>query len=565
MHFFVGIAGGLALFLYGMRLIGRGLEKAAGGRLRGYLASMTRNRWRSALFGMVSTLLVQSSSASTVLLVSFAGAGLVTVGQCLGATLGAAVGSTVTVQLIAFRISHYALLLVAFGFLLSTGGGRRRTAGGVILGFGLIFYGLQVMSDAMAPLKGMPAVAGFFAGAADDPIPAFLLATAFTAIAQASAATIGIVLGLAFQGIVSLPSALPFVLGANVGTATTAILAAIGSNVDGRRVAWAHAAFRAGGAIVFLPLLGPFAAFVEKLPGDLPRQIANAHTLINVSTALLFLPFIVPADKALRWVIPDPRPELEEEPFGPKSLDRRFYEQPSMAISSAVREVLRMGELVIEMLKDVKQSLRRDDVRLRNSIRERDDRVDILDEEITRYLSDLSREILSREQSRQVVDVLFITKDLEHIADIISKGLVPGLLRKKQTHHLHFSDEGFNQILDFHDGVLECVELAVAAVATWNRELASRVLEKKKELSRQERRFQIDHLERLRDGNPEARATTTVHVDAMNDLKRIVTHTARIAYAILGMVHEPAEVHDEDHRFLTEQASQGEGGSHGEK
>jgi len=552
--FFVGIAGGLALFLYGMRLIGRGLEKAAGGRLRGYLASMTRNRWRSLLFGMVSTLLVQSSSASTVLLVSFVGAGLVTVGQCLGATLGAAVGSTVTVQLIAFRISHYALLLVALGFVLSTGGGgRRRTAGGVILGFGLIFFGLQVMSDAMAPLKDMPAVAGFFAGAAHDPVPAFLLATAFTAVAQASAATIGIVLGLAFQGIVSLPSALPFVLGANVGTATTAILASLGSNVDGKRIAWAHAAFRAGGAIVFLPLLGPFAALVERIPGDLPRQIANAHTLLNVSTALLFLPFIAPAERILRWVLPDPAPKPGEEPFGPKSLDRRFYEQPSMAISSAVREVLRMGELVIEMLKDVKQSLRMDDVRLRHSIRERDDHVDILDEEITRYLSDLSREMLSREQSRQVVDILFITKDLEHIADIISKGLVTGLLRKKQTHHLHFSDEGFMQILDFHDGVQECVELAVAAVATWNRELAAEVLERKKQLSVRERRFQIDHLERLRAGNPETRATTTVHIDAINDLKRIVTHTARIAYAVLGRVHDtPPEEEDSGTPELTE-------------
>lgn len=550
----MGIAGGLALFLYGMRLIGRGLEKAAGGRLRGYLASMTRNRWRSLLFGMVSTLLVQSSSASTVLLVSFVGAGLVTVGQCLGATLGAAVGSTVTVQLIAFRISHYALLLVALGFVLSTGGGgRRRTAGGVILGFGLIFFGLQVMSDAMAPLKDMPAVAGFFAGAAHDPVPAFLLATAFTAVAQASAATIGIVLGLAFQGIVSLPSALPFVLGANVGTATTAILASLGSNVDGKRIAWAHAAFRAGGAIVFLPLLGPFAALVERIPGDLPRQIANAHTLLNVSTALLFLPFIAPAERILRWVLPDPAPKPGEEPFGPKSLDRRFYEQPSMAISSAVREVLRMGELVIEMLKDVKQSLRMDDVRLRHSIRERDDHVDILDEEITRYLSDLSREMLSREQSRQVVDILFITKDLEHIADIISKGLVTGLLRKKQTHHLHFSDEGFMQILDFHDGVQECVELAVAAVATWNRELAAEVLERKKQLSVRERRFQIDHLERLRAGNPETRATTTVHIDAINDLKRIVTHTARIAYAVLGRVHDtPPEEEDSGTPELTE-------------
>lgn len=533
----MGIAGGLALFLYGMRLIGRSLEKAAGGKLRQYLASMTANRWLSLAFGMVSTLLVQSSSASTVLLVSFAGAGLVSVGQCLAAVLGAAVGSTVTVQLIAFRISHYALLLVAVGFLLTMGRGRRRTVGGALLGFGLLFYGLEIMSEAMSPLKDMPAVAHFFASAAERPIPAFLAAAVFTTVAQASSATIGIVLGLAFQGLVSLPSALPFVLGANVGTASTAILASLGSNEDGKRIAWSHAAFRAGGALLVIPFLGPFAALVAKLPGDLARQIANAHTLLNVGTALLFLPFTGIAEKIIRWAIPDPPPKPGAR-FGPRALDRGFLEQPSLAISSAVREVLRMGEIVLEMMDDVKLSLRRDDEPLRLSIEERDDRVDILDEEITRYLSDLSTEVLSEAQSRQVLAILFITKDLELIADTISKGIVQGLLGKKQRFHLHFSDEGFGQILEFHDAVQESLQLAVAAVATWNTELAGQVIERKQHLSAMERRFQLDHLARLQAGNRESRATTTVHVDAMNDLKRIVSHTARIAYAVLGKVQE---------------------------
>jgi phosphate:Na+ symporter len=533
----MGIAGGLALFLYGLRLIGRGLEKAAGGRMRQYLASMTANRWLSLLFGMVSTLLVQSSSASTVLLVSFAGAGLVTVGQCLAAVLGAAVGSTVTVQLIAFRISHYALLLIAVGFFLTIGRGRKRTVGSGLLGFGLMFYGLEIMSDAMAPLKDLPGVVGFFATAADNPVPAFLIAAVFTTVAQASSATIGMVLGLSFQGLVTLPSALPFVLGANVGTASTAIIASLGSNADGKRIAWAHAAFRLGGALIALPFLGPIAELTAKLPGDLPRDIAHANTLLNVGAALLFLPFTGLAEKLVRWAIPDvvPRPG---ERFGPKALDRSFLEQPSLAISSAVREVLRMGELVLEMLDDVKQSLRRDDEELRRSIEERDDKVDILDEEITRYLSDLSTEVLSQAQSRQVLAILFITKDLELIADTISKGLVPGLLSKKQKFHLHFSDEGFRQILEFHAGVHEALELAVASVATWNAELAGQVLDRKQRLSVMERRFQLDHLGRLQAGNRESRATTTVHVDAMNDLKRIVSHTARIAYAVLGKVQE---------------------------
>lgn len=534
----MGAAGGLALFLYGMRLIGRGLEKAAGAKLRELLGSMTASPFRSLLFGLISTSMVQSSSASTALLVSFASAGLVTVGQCLGALLGAAVGSTLTVQLIAFRISDFALLLVGIGVALGMARGRRRRVGGILLGFGLLFFGLQVMADSMAPLRGMPEVTDFFVGAARNPIPALLVAVVFTGIFQSSAATIGITLSLAFQGILGLPAALPFVLGANVGTATTALLASLDANVDGRRVAWAHAGFRLLGVLVCLPLLDPFADLVAHSSDDPARRIANAYTLLNLGTAILLFPFVSVVERLLVKIVPEP--EEAELEFGPRSLDPRFHEQPSLALAAALREVLHMGGIVTSMLDDVKDSLRHDDAELARSIRERDDRVDVLDEAITAYLSDLSTEYLSEAQSRRVLDLLFITKDFELIADIISKALVPGLLRKKREYDLEFSDEGFAQILQFHDGVREALELGVAAVATWDRDLAARVLDKKSDLSRQERRFQIDHLSRLQAGDERARATTTVHVDAMNDLKRIVTHTARIAYAVLGKVHELA-------------------------
>ena len=531
----MGVGGGLALFLYGMRLVGRGLEKAAGGKLRDYLTSMTSNRALSFLFGMVSTLLVQSSSASTVLLVSFAAAGLVTVGQCLGALLGAAVGSTITVQLIAFRLSDYALLLLAIGFFLTMARRRVRRVGGVVFGFGLLFFGLQIMTDSLEPLHGFPAVIEFLVSSAERPIPALLIATLLTGIAQASAATIGIVLGLSFQGILTLPAALPFILGANVGTSMTAIIASFTTNVAGKRVAWAHLGFRLGGVLLVLPFLGPFAELVQRMGGDVARQVANAHTLVNLGTALVFLPFIPLALHVLRRLIPE-RPESDV--YGPKSLDPRFHEQPSIAIASAVREILRMGELVTSMLDDVRRSLTEGDEDLASSIRDRDDKVDILDDAITRYLADLSTEVLSASQSERVLDLLFVSKDLELIADIVSKGLAPGLLERTHEHSLRFSDEGYRQILEFHDGVREAVELAVAAVATWDRDLAGQVLQKKRALSLLERRFQLDHLRRLREKNTDTRATSEIHRDAINDLKQIVTHTARIAYAVLGKIHE---------------------------
>jgi phosphate:Na+ symporter len=315
----------------------------------------------------------------------------------------------------------------------------------------------------------------------------------------------------------------------------TAILASLTTNVAGKRVAWAHLGFRLGGVLLILPFLQPFAAFVQSLGGDVARQVANAHTLVNIGTALIFLPFIPLALRVLRWIIPD---RAEPDVYGPKSLDPRFHEQPSIAIASALREILRMGALVTSMLDDVRRALRQDDEELITRIRERDDKVDVLDEAITRYLTDLSTEVLSASQSGRVLDLLFVTKDLELIADIVSKGLVPGLLRKKHEQSLRFSEEGYRQILEFHAAVRESVELAVAAVATWDRDLAGQVLVKKGHLSRLERRFHLDHLRRLREKNTDSRATSTVHVDAINDLKRIVTHTARIAYAVLGKVHE---------------------------
>ena len=530
----IGICGGMALFLYGMRLLGRGLEKAAGSRIRAYLSTMTASPVRSLVFGTVSTFLVQSSSASTVLLVSFASAGLIAVPQCLAATLGAAVGSSFTVQLIAFRLADFALVFVALGFLLTTVRGRVRRVGGIVLGFGLLFFGLQLMSDAMAPLRGLPGVHAFLARVSRDPIPALLVGALFTALVHTSSATLGILLSLAFQGLIDLDAALPIVFGANIGTATTAILASLGSNADGKRVAWAHAAFRLVGVLIFLPFLGPFAAVVRAIPGDTARQIANAHTLFGLATAALFLPFISVADRLFRVMIPDDRPA--EGGARSRSLDPRFLEQPTVAIAGAMQEVLRMGGMVREMLADVRVALRDDDPNLTRSIRERDDRVDRMDEEITDYLTDLSTEVLSPNQSERVLALFFVTKDLELIADIVSKGLVPGLLGKKQERDLRFSEEGFQQILEFHDRVQECVALAIAAVATWDAELAGRVIDAKREISGLERRMQISHLERLRAGVEASRATTTLHVDALNDLKRIVGHAARIAYAVQGKV-----------------------------
>ena len=375
----------------------------------------------------------------------------------------------------------------------------------------------------------------FLTEASRDPLPALIAGAAFTALVHTSSATLGILLSLAFQGLITLDMALPVVLGANIGTATTAIIASLGANADGKRVAWAHASFRLVGALVFLPFLGPFANVVHALPGDTARQIANAHTLFSIVTAAMFLPFIPLADRMFRAIIADDRPTRDE---GRSRARPAPTSSPRSRSPARCRKCCTWGRSPGDAA-DVGQALRKATRRSRAP-------------SASATIAWISRRgshalphgslhgVTLREAVERVLDLFFVTKDFELIADIVSKGLVPGLLDKRHDRNLRFSEKASGSSWT-SDRVQECVTLAVAAVATWDPEVARQVLDAKRKLSVLERKMHIDHMERLRAGNQESRATTTLHVDAVSDLKRIVTHAARIAYAVLGKVHERSE------------------------
>ncbi|MFQ5840780.1 MAG: Na/Pi cotransporter family protein, partial [Candidatus Methylomirabilales bacterium] len=402
----VTFLGGAALLVYGMRLIRDGLQRLAGGKLRGLLGSWTDRPAKGLLAGAVVTALMQSSTATSVMLVGFTSAGLMTLSQALAVILGADVGTTLTVQLLAFRILDYGLVFVAVGVALLLWPTRRslRDLGTPILGFGLLFFSIKLMGDGMSPVKGSPILEDLLTGLTTQPLLGIAAAAVFAFLVHSSAATIAIALSLALEGILNLQAALPIIIGANLGTCGTALLSSIGTGAEARRVAWSHLLFKGVGAAVLLPLLPQFAWMVEAAGGDLPRQIANAHTLFNVGIALAFLPFTGPVARVVTRLVPTETQEVT--PGQPRYLDTRIIDTPSRALGQATREALRVADVVSDMLRGAGQVLVHPDPDMIERVQRMDNQVDNLDREIKRYLARLAQEELTQEQSRRELAVM---------------------------------------------------------------------------------------------------------------------------------------------------------------
>ncbi len=526
------LVGGMALLLYGMQLTGEGLQRAAGARLRQMLTHLTSNRVIAALTGAGVTALIQSSTATTVMLIGFVQAGLLTLHQAMGIILGADVGTTFTVQLLAFKIYDYAPLLVGLGFGVLFFAKRRlfKDLGQAILGFGLIFLGLKLMIDGMAPLAESALMAQVLASFGETPILGVAAAGIFTAIVASSAATIGLAIALATHGLLPLGGAVPLVLGANIGTCVTALTASLGSTTEARRVAVAHVSFKLLGVVVVLPFLPGFIDLAQRTAVDLPRQIANAHTLFNVGISLLFLPFQGLAARIIIAAIPD-RPE-EEARFRTRYLDERFAEQPSLAIGQAQREALRMADIVQAMFRDAAQVFRSGSQELLEDVERRDDQVDYLEREIKLYLTRLGKQTMTQDLSQREIALLGFIGNLENIGDIIDKNLME-LARKKIYQGRRFSEPGEAELMEFHAEVGKNLERAIVAVANSDRGLAQEVLDQRATIRQRERDLRQSHLDRLRAGLAESVETSEIHLDVLTNLKRINSHITALAYPIV--------------------------------
>jgi len=530
---FISLFGGVLLLLYGIKLLNDGLQSVAGSRIRSLVRSLTSNRLTAVGAGAFLTGLIQSSSATSVMLVGFVSAGLMSFRQTLAVILGADIGATLTVQLIAFHVYDYAVLLVGLGlsFTLFTKNTLYKNIGQGILGFGFVFLSLKIMIEAMAPLQANELFREVFVALTDTPLIGILLSAIVTALIHSSAATMGIALVLATSGMIPLDAALYIILGANIGTCATALIASMRSPAEARRVAWAHVLFKVIGVALFLPFLPWFQSLVTHTSPDLARQIANAHTLFNVIMAVVFLPFLGLFARLIVRLVPE---KSEEKRFGPMYLDDHVLGTPSLALGQATREALRASDIVREMLSDAVKCLQSDDTAIVENIKSKDNLVDLLDRQIRLYIARLSASSLTESQSRRVMTVLEVTRDLENIGDIIDRNIMPIAL-KRITKGYVFSQDGMQEIISFHKKTMENFDIAIAAFANNDRGLADRVLRNKEELSLLERELVQAHLERLRKGLRESIETSHIHLDVIGNIARINSLITHIIYPIIDV------------------------------
>lgn len=541
-----GLAGGLGLFLFGMDMLSASLQRSAGRRLRAVLGTLTRNRVLGLAAGAFVTVLIQSSSATTVLLVSFVQAGLISFSQSLGVILGADIGTTVTAQLIAFELTHYALLLIALGFGLRTLAKRSglRHIGEVMLGAGLLFYGMHVMAQAMAPLREHPAFPIVLRGL-EHPVAGILVGTLLTALIHSSAAFLGLLIVLAQQGLISLEAGIPLIFGANIGTCVTAITASLRAGRAAKRVALAHTVFKVLGVLLVVGWIPAFADLVRSIsptaaPGAdaaaqasvLPRQIANAHSVFNIGLALLFLPFTDLCARALLRFLPD-RAELLPESLRARHLEPSVLGTPALALSLAKVEILSLGQLVKHMTEEIIDPLcgRRPEVL--DTLDEEEHRVDALDEQITAYLLEIGRRNLSPEQTEEVYLMLHVSKLFELSSDVIYRELRP-LARHKLEAGLAFSPAGTEQVRDYHLRVVKQISRAIEAFREGSLTQAERMTRKQAKYVALEESYRRAHFERVRDEVTDAVASSDIHIAVMDALRKLNSHSTDIARAMLA-------------------------------
>ncbi len=526
----INLFGGILLLLYGIKLLNDGLQNVAGSKIRSLLRSLTSNRLTAVGGGAFITGLIQSSSATSVMLVGFVSAGLMSFRQTLAVILGADIGATLTVQLIAFHVYDYAVLLIGIGLFFTLFAKKMlyRNAGQGVLGFGFVFLSLKLMIDAMAPLQGNELFKQVFIALTDMPVMVIVLSAGLTALIHSSAAMIGIALVLAKSGLIPLDTAVYIMLGANIGTCSTALIASMRAPVEARRVAWAHVYFKIFGVLLVLPFLGPFQKLVIATTPDLARQIANANTLFNIIMAVCFLPLTGLFAKLIVSMVPE---KEEEKKFGPLYLDDHVLGTPSLALGQATREVLRASDIVRDMLVNVIKVFQSDDPELIAVIKNKDNLIDLLDRQVRLYLTRLSSSHLTESQSRRDVAVLETSRNLENIGDIIDRNLMP-LATKRISKGITFSHEGLEEISLFHKRVLENFDAAISAFATSDHDLADRVLRNKEELGIMERELVQAHLDRLRKGLRESMETSHLHLDLIGNLARINSLITHIIYPI---------------------------------
>ncbi|WP_002150409.1 Na/Pi cotransporter family protein [Bacillus cereus] len=527
--------GGLGIFLFGIKYMGDGLQQAAGDRLRDILDRFTTNPLMGVLAGMLVTVLIQSSSGTTALTVGLVSAGFMTLRQAIGVIMGANIGTTVTAFIIGIKIGEYALPIMAVGAILLFFFKNKKvqSLGQVVFGFGMLFFGLELMSAGMKPLRSLESFQELMVSMSDNPILGIVVGTVFTLIVQSSSATIGILQELFGQGAIDLQASLPVLFGDNIGTTITAVLAAIGTSIAARRAALVHVIFNIVGTIIFTILLVPFTSLIQYFQTSLnlnpEMTIAFAHGTFNVTNALIQFPFIA----VLAWIVTKLiRGEDSAIDFKPQHLNPIFIEQsPAIALTEAQKEIVRMAEFSLQGLKEANQFLNTQEKKHADMATQLEAAINNLDKKITEYLVLLSEKPLSHTDSEKHSVLAGVVGDIERVGDHV-ENLVE-LVDFQISNRVSLSDDALAELNEMLELTISTLQDAINALTNFDTELAQTVIAKERKIDQMERVLRKRHVLRLNERSCSGDASI-IFVDMVSNLERIGDHAVNIADGVLG-------------------------------
>lgn len=542
----VTLLGGLAVFIYGMNLMSDGLQKAAGDKMRNILGMLTKNPVMGVLAGALVTAVLQSSSATTVMVIGFTSAGLMKLRQAISVIMGANIGTTITAQLIAFNIGDFAWIFVFIGFIMYFFFKKKEMAvkiGQILFGFGLLFVGINTMSSTMEPMAESPVFTEMIMKVADIPVLGVFVGLCMTLVVQSSSATIAVLQNLAMTAgpdgvtsIIGLTGAIPVLFGDNIGTTITALLASIGGSKNAKRTAISHTIFNISGTLLFIWFVPQIAELVTWLSPKGPevevisRQIANTHLLFNLTVTILWLPFIKVLEKIVTTIIPG-KDEKEDMVAGPVFLDTNVLEQPVFATHLAIQELTRNASLTFDMLKKSREAFAGGNLAMVNDVIETDKTVNIIRTKTIEYLSQiLSAESITDFQKERVSALLHVASDIEHIGDYCKN--IVGLAEDKAKNKYVFSDIAKNEVDEYFNKIEKMLVDTMESLETGSPELAEKVLAEEEKINAMENEIRQEHMHRLVD-NECSPAVTVVFLDVIHNLERMGDSCNNIAEAVI--------------------------------
>ncbi|MBW8727231.1 MAG: Na/Pi cotransporter family protein [Inquilinus limosus] len=543
----IDLAGYVALLLWGTHMVQTGIQRTFGPKLRAVLGSALKNRFRAVLAGIGVTAVLQSSTATGLMVAGFAAGGLVDLVPALAVMLGANIGTTLIVQVLSFDVAAAAPVLILVGFLLF----RRNTStqthdlGRVFIGLGLMLMALHQLLQLMVPYEDAPSLRLMLGAVATTPVLAALLAAAFTWAVHSSVAVVLLVMSLAANGVVPPESAFALVLGANLGTAINPVLeGASGDDPANRRLPIGNLLARALGVAVVLAVLGPVGELMVRIDPDNSRAVADFHTLFNVVLAVIFFPLLTPYSKLLQRLLP--RRVDPADPSRPLYLDAAARETPIVALGGAAREAMRLADVLETMLHGARDALHKGDRKVIAETKRMDDVLDHLNTAIKTYLTSLDPDSLSHADHRRLGEILNFAMNMEQAGDVVDRNLLPHCA-KRMKRGLEFSKEGEAELLGMMDRLVTNLRTAASLFMTDDRRAARLLVDEKVTFRDLEAAATQSHFDRLRAGRRDTAETSALHLDLLRDMKRVNGHiVAAAAYPVLERSGEllPSRVTD---------------------